>query len=191
MVKHRRDTRAEYRRRIAKGLAKGKSRSQARGHPKPGEKSRRKLSRDNADAGKRLQFALRLIQNGQSPTAAAKEAHVAPERLRRLVKSKRLIKSGKRWRLRKGLSRQVLIYSDGHEVAITVGEKAASRIGSYMAAVRWFVQTNDVAYLKPFVGKSVKDASDARYQFETRPNALHLLANTASDTFEQVYRVIL
>lgn len=190
MVKRRRDTGAEYRRRIVNGLAKGKSRSQARGHPKPGEKSRRKRRR-SSDADQRLQFAVRLIQNGQSPTAAAKEAHVAPERLRRLVKSKRLIKSGKRWRLRKGLSRQVLIYSDGHEVAITVGEKAASRIGSYMAAVRWFVQTNDVAYLKPFVGKSVKDTSDARYQFETRPNELHRLANTASETFEQVYRVIL
>lgn len=191
MAKRKRDTRAEYRRRITKGLAKGKSRSQARGHPKPGEKPHRKRRGKSADVDQRLQFALRLIREGKSPTAAAKEAHVAPERLRRLAKSKRLIKSGKRWRLRKGLSRKVLIYSDGRELAIEVSETMASRAGRYMAGVRWFVTTNKIAHIKPFVGKSITGINGKRFSFEVRPNVLHLLAHSANETFEQIYRVVL
>ena len=191
MAKRKRDARTEYRRRIAKGLAEGKSRSQARGHPKPGEKNQRKRRRNKGDADQRLQFALRLIQEGKTPTAAAKEAHIAPERLRRLAKSKRLIKSGNRWRLRKGLHRKVLIYSEGRELTIEVSETMASRVGKYMAGVRWFVTTNKLAHIKPFAGKSVTDIDGKRHPLEDRPNVLHRLAHTTSDTFEQIYRVVL
>jgi len=191
MAKRKRNHRANYRRRIARGLAKGKTRSQARGHPKPGEKSRRKRRSIKADVDQRLQFALRLIRDGKSPTAAAKEAHVAPERLRRLAKSKRIIKSGKRWRLRKGLSRKVLIYSQGQELALEVSETMASRVGKYMVGVRWFVTTNKLAHIKPFVGKSITDINGKRHPLEDRPNVLHRLAHTATETFEQIYRVVL
>lgn len=191
MSKRKRNHKAEYRRRIAKGLARGKSRSQARGHPKLGEKPHPKWRRADAEADHRLQMALRLIREGKSPTTAAKEAYVSPERIRRLVKSKRLIKRGDHWRLRKGLSRQVLIYSGGREVTIEVDEKMASRVGEYMAGVRWFVSTNKRAHLKPFAHKFVTDTNGKNYPFEVRPNVLHRLANSFGETFEQVYRVVI
>jgi hypothetical protein len=57
--------------------------------------------------------------------------------------------------------------------------------------VRWFVTTNKITHIKPFVGKSVTDINGKRYPLEDRPNVLHRLAHTTSETFEQVYRVVL
>jgi hypothetical protein len=79
-----RDYQAEYARRIARGLAKRLSRSQARGHPRKGElpispKFHTQAINPKLDAG------LKALRQKKGLTAAAREAHVAPERLRRYV----------------------------------------------------------------------------------------------------------
>jgi len=81
MARKKRDYKAEYRRRIERGLAKGLSRSQARGHPRPGERySSAHTSTPRYD--RRLEMGLKEMRRGKSLKAAARSAHVAPERLR-------------------------------------------------------------------------------------------------------------
>ena len=58
MSRRKRDYRAEYARRIARGTAKGISRSQARGHPKPKEAA--VIIKAPAEADRRRSAATRL-----------------------------------------------------------------------------------------------------------------------------------
>jgi hypothetical protein len=192
MAKRKRDFKSEYRQRIKLGLAKGRSRAQSRGHPKPSEApvSQRRPGYPIEDV--RLQLGLRLLQQGRPLTAVAKEIHVSPERLRNYGGRKGAIeKRGRRWFVRRGLPRKVLIFSDGKEIAITVGDfDAASLVGKYMAHVRWFQETNNIRHLKSFVGKSVTDIDGKSYLLETRPNVLYRLSHAGGSSFEQVYRIV-
>jgi hypothetical protein len=184
-----RDYRAEYKRRIERGLAKGLSRSQARGHPKANEKPIRK-PRPIPD--KQLQISLKALRSGSTLKEAAQQIHVSPERFRNQARALGVIrKSRGRWVVKKKLPRQMLIYSEGQERHITICQfREASKLGRYMAAVGRFLNTNAIDHLKPFIGKSVKDSGGTRYILETNPNALYRIAATGSETFEQIYRII-
>ena len=163
---------------------------------RPSSKSKRgrlsKSDRKKIDQGLRLQFALRILGTEKSVSVAARKAGIDPRKLRSVaIKNKILIRRGKRWIIQRDVPRRLLIYSGGKEHVITASKfRTASLIGRYMAAVRWFVQTNGLHHLEPFVGKSVKDISGKRFPLETRPNVLHRLANSGGDTFEQVYRIV-
>lgn len=114
-----RDYKFEYNRRIARGLARGLSRSQARSHPKPTESFNRRAARPISDG--RLQFALQQLRKERSLAKAAKAAKISPERLRRYAVERGVVeKSGRRWRTRSDLPRNVLIFSNGRSLAITV-----------------------------------------------------------------------
>lgn len=108
-----RDFKTEYRRRVQRGLAKGLSRSQARGHRPAQSKHTSPIGRERELSDARLQFALRTLRKEKSLTRAAKEVRISPERLKRIALEKGVIeqKKGRRWTLRPGLPRQVLIYS--------------------------------------------------------------------------------
>ena len=81
MARRKRDYKAENRRRIERDFAKGLSKSQARGYPSPGEKhSSPHTSTPRYDS--RLEMGLEEMRRGKSLKAAARSAHVAPERLR-------------------------------------------------------------------------------------------------------------
>lgn len=185
-----RDYRAEYQRRVAHGLTKGLSRSQARGHPKAKEKSVRKPRLISDEA---FQISLRALQDGKTLAQAAAEIRVSPERLRNQARELGVIRrKGRRWIVRANLPRQMLIYSNGKAFAITIGTfRNASKVGRYMAAVRRFLRSNDPAQLKPFIGKSVTDKNGASHIFETNPNTLYRLSASGSESFEQVYRIII
>ena len=88
-MKSKRNYAVEYARRIARAVAKGISRSQARGHPKASEAavSARRPAKPIEDD--RLQVALKSLRQEKSLTAAAREAKVSPERLRRYASEKR------------------------------------------------------------------------------------------------------
>lgn len=192
MPKRRRNYKAEYRRRIQRGQAKGLSKAQSRGHRKANEPKRTLARNERSLKDMKLHLGLRLLNRGNSLSQAAKEAQLSTERLRSYVLEHNLVeKRGKRWIVKRDIRRRLLIYSDGNEHVIVVNKfRTASRVGEYMASVRWFVQTNDLHHLEPFTGKSVNDMLGKRFPFETRPNVLHRLANTGGDTFEQVYRIV-
>jgi len=190
-VPKRRDYAAEYARRIARAISRGWTRSQARGHPKVDESTRSSRNRLPLDDWK-LQRALKALRETRNIKAAAHEARISPERLRRVAKSRGAIKKrGRRWIVNPALPRRMPIYSRGRQIVITVGDlQSASQIGRYLNAVRYFRRSNDRKWLEPFVGQSVTDISDKAYPFETNPNSLYRLAVTGGETFEQIYRIV-
>ena len=48
----------------------------------------------------------------------------------------------------------------------------ASLVGQHNAAVKTFLDTNDISDLRPFEGRTVKDTSGRTYVLETRPNVI-------------------
>src|SRR5438067_426609 len=82
MARLRRDHAAEYQRRLGRGRARGLTPSQARGHPRAGEQyvAATRVSTRKLEAGV---AALRKTKN---LSAAARQAKVAPEGLRRYLK---------------------------------------------------------------------------------------------------------
>jgi hypothetical protein len=191
MARSPRDFAAEYDRRVARALARGLSRSQARGHPRVGEAPVSTKRPPKPIPDDRLQQALRVLRQDKSLTAAAKAAHVSPERLRQVAKSKGAIKKqGRRWIIDPDLPRRMPLFSRGRAVEVTVAGDAASKIGAYMDAVGKFLTSNNRDLLKPFVGQSVKDTAGKAHPFETNPNALYRLASAGEATFEQVYRIV-
>jgi hypothetical protein len=192
MARKPRNHAAEYAARIARGLSRGLSRSQARGHAKPLEPAAaRRSSRPIAD--ERLQLAFRVLRQERNLTAAAKAAKISPERLRRLATERQFLeRRGRQWAVKRDLPRRMLLYSDGKERVVTVGDfDAASKIGRYMTAVSKFLRTNNPSALGEFVGESVRDTSGKTHVFETRRNPLYRLAHTGDRSFEQIYRIVI
>ena len=185
-----RDYRAEYARRIERGIAKGLSRSQARGHPKAKEKNIKKPRPISEDA---FQISLKALRSGKTLAEAAREIRVSPERLRNQAKERGIIRrQGRQWVVRKNLPRRMLIYSNGEAFAITVGTMhQASKVGRYMAGVKRFLRSNDIAHIKPFIGKAVTDQNGKKHVFETNPNTLYRISASGGDSFEQVYRIVI
>jgi hypothetical protein len=189
-----RDYGAEYRSRIARGLARGRSRSEARGHPKSSEHHVSTKAADRKPDQKLLRAVGMLRQTG-SVSEAARRANVSPERLRRFVSRSDFIKrQGRRYVVDEDpWQRRIKFYSDGQLIDTVVeGFEPAHIIGLYWTARDEFLRTNDPSHLAPFEGVQVTNAMGRRYTLETRPNVLYRLAAQATgDPWEQVYRIIL
>lgn len=192
MARRSRDYKAEYARRIARGKAKGLSRSQARGHPRHHEPHVANIATVrpwNPD----LEKGLGQIREGRSMAAAARSIGVAPERLRSYVARTGVArKEQRRWRIGPDYRpRQVLVHSRGEDLKIVVpGFAEASAVNRYLAGVRWFIHTNNPAYLAEFAGQGVTDVDGVFHPFEVRENVLYRLNETASETYEQVYQIV-
>src|SRR5438046_2713176 len=95
----RRDYKAEYAQRIARGSARGLSRSQARGHPRPSEayvSAKHTVARYEP----LLERGLKEIRTGRLVQQAARFIGVAPERLRAYLMQTGVVqKHGRRLRV--------------------------------------------------------------------------------------------
>lgn len=187
-----RDYQAEYRRRLERAAKAGLSRSQARGHPKVTEAfvSKRPI-RPLDDA--RLQLGLGLLRREKSIAETARELGVSPERLRHeLNRIGATEKRGRQWVVKDSLPRRMLLYSKGKEETVTLPDKKAARgVANYMGQVRRFLETNDRGFISLYDGMSVTDINGVTHPFETDPNALYRLASSGSDSFEQIYRIVI
>ncbi|MBU6418254.1 MAG: hypothetical protein KGQ79_00825 [Proteobacteria bacterium] len=200
MSKRIRDYKAEYARRISRGQAQGLSRSQARGHPRALEPTKRSISKATKPAqaakppkfDRRLEEGFRALRDGQTLTASAKSVRVSPERLRRYVAETGMAeRKGSRWIIGPDIRPRIMqMFSNGEIQHVTVAPDEARLIGAYHSAVGRFLNTNDPAFLDIFDGQSVTDIKGKSHPFETDPNALYRLSETGSDSFEDVYRIV-
>jgi hypothetical protein len=192
MKRRRQKLSVAYARRKRRGTAKGLSLAQLRGHPTPKESyaSKRKLS---AVDEHKLQLAVKEMFGGKSLTASARSVDMSPETFKRILRTRRIVKKRKgRWFVQRNVPRQMLLYSDGTAIQfVSADQKAISAAGTFMHAVRMYLNSNKPAELKPFVGKSVKDIFGKKHRFETDPNTLNRLASTGSESFEDIYRYII
>ncbi|MGC2415534.1 MAG: hypothetical protein WA459_22920 [Stellaceae bacterium] len=146
-----------------------------------------RASRDRLEAG-----VAALRKTGKLGTAA-RQAKVAPERLRRYLGDLDFVQKRRgRWVVGSDPRvRRVPMYSGGQRRKIEVqGYEPAALAGAYWNAVSDFLRSNDPAYLAPFRGVQVKDFLGRAYTLETRPNVLYRLANEGGDSFEQVYKIV-
>jgi hypothetical protein len=189
--KRKRNYRAEYRRRMARGKVKGLSPSQARGHAKGSEKPN-SAARFRPLEDKRFQRGLRLLREDKNLAEIAKELGTSRERLVRQIEvTNAARKRGLKWIVRDDLPRQMLLYSGGKEITITVANRRiASIIGLYMSQVGQFVRTNDPSWLSLFEGRSVTDINGVKHPFEVDPNQLYELTTTGTESFESIYRIV-
>ena len=181
-----RDYRAEYQRRISRGLATGKSRSAARGHsraadlPKPDPSS---IDRDSA-----LERALGHMRRGLSQSDAAKVSGVSVEALRchRLLHTQSL-REGRQWVIFDSRPQGFWIASKAKFVAVKLTNDEGSEISAYWSAVNRFLDTGEAEHLFPFEGDGVYDVKGRYHPYETRPNILRKMEAVGDLNFIEIY----
>jgi hypothetical protein len=178
----------EYLIRITRGLAGGKSRSQARGHARAADLP----SNTRPQPFKRsepLEDALKRMKKGVSQKAAAKQAGVSAETLRRFQKANTTSqREGRRWVIVDPRPVSVVMATRGKMRSVTVSHDAASDIGRHWIAINHFLETNSPTHLGVFVGKGLRDSKGVFHPFETRPNVLRKLDSAGELSFIDIYR---
>ena len=146
------------------------------------------------DISTELDHARRLFMITRSVRGAARSTGVSESQLRRLVKNYRPAKwdrAKRRWKITDRVTREVGIASHGRAKTIIVrGFVRAQTAKAYTAAVKHFLETNDVTVLTPYEGVSISDTDKKEHLLETRPNVLLRLANTGGDADMKIYRLI-
>lgn len=180
----------EYRRRIQRGVARGLTRAQAAGHPKLGEPLAANVGR-LTKATKEINLAISNMRNGDSLRAAARDAGVSEQRLRRFLQRRNMaVRKGNQWHIHDLRPREVPVLSDGRLIVAKTDLKEAQ-----IAGYGWDVQgrarnTHDLDLLEELEGKGVTDVSGHFHPFETDPNTLLRLAATEDDAFYEVYQIL-
>jgi hypothetical protein len=183
-----RNHQAEYRRRLDRGRARGLTKSQARGHARAQEAG---LKAKSGKTDPRLERALRELRRTNNQVAAAKEAGVSPERFRRFLREHKLAeRKGRVWEITDKRPRDMTAITTRGAVDLKLPDyETASLVGQHNAAVKTFLDTNDISDLQPFEGSIIKDASGRTHVLETRPNVIRRL-DASGETFEQIYRIV-
>lgn len=197
MARKKRDYKAEYRRRIARGKAKGLSRSQARGHPATGEAyiSRKRKAKSKQQPDLSLEAAIEAIRAGASLTAAAKRQRVSRERLSRYAKKQAGAEySGRSWSFSDTRTRQVPILATGYlnpQTIKVVGYETASEIGRHYHEAERVVEDHELVPLfkARWSGKIVEDAKGRQFELATSINLLHRLLLADEVDWTKIYQL--
>ncbi len=157
-------------------------------HPHPIKRRTRSISELNR---KKLQIALKSLRADKGLSEAARDAQLPRKTLSRLLEQTGVAeKRGRKWVVRDDVPRQMLLYSNGDAIVVTVPDlRSAKIVGAFMSHVGEFLNSNEPAFLTLFEGQGIADVEGVWHPFETDPEALYRLAHTGSETFEQVYAI--
>jgi hypothetical protein len=185
-----RDFKAEYARRVARGLAAGKSRSQARGHARAGERPR--WPGPHLAPGKGpFELAVRQVARGSSLRASAREFGLREETLRRYLKENvQAERRGRKWTITDNRPRQFPIFSDQAIAHPWLTPAEATRASDYTRAVGKFLFSGRRKLLAPFEGAGVTDINGRFHPFETDPDRLYELDAAGELSFPELYKIV-
>lgn len=186
-----RDTRAEYRARVAKAEREGRSRAEGRGHGRRparrvGARKLLDLSPRERDVRSRVHEALSIARQdphisltaaaGRAETSVDAVARYAPSAVERLPSGRYRVKPADRELRVMPLVSAGVVYE---RVAIA-GSRQASRVGEHLAAISTFLETGDDRPLRSFSGKFVTgtlpDGRRVRFELEADPDVIAELA---------------
>jgi lambda repressor-like predicted transcriptional regulator len=131
-----------------------------------------------------------MRSEGMSLQQAAREAGVTPNTVKRWAGSALRKLANGRWAARKrdSLLRVLKLPTpDGMRDIAVKSSSHASTIADYFNAVHHYLRTGDSSRLKPFHGKSVKDADGNDIPLLTNPKDLHRLGYAGVLSFESLY----
>jgi hypothetical protein len=181
-----RDFRAEYQRRIDRGLKAGKSRAAARGHARAADLG--PLTPAPVDRDSPIEKALAAMKRGAPLRKAAADFGVTPERLSRHLKRATTARYERgKWTIFDLRPQEFWIASRGALKKVVVAADDGSEIGRYWNVVNRFLETNDISHLAPLLGDGVTDVYGQFHPFELRPNVLRRLDSIGEFDFVEIY----
>jgi hypothetical protein len=185
-MRKKRNFKQEYQARIKRGLAAGKSRSAARGHPRSADP--RNTAGLRIDRNSAVEKALTRMLRGESQKAAARAEGVSAEKLRayqNLNTASR--REGRKWVISDLRPQAFWMVTRGKPRPVTLARYLGTKLSAHLQAVNKFLDSNNRAYLQPFVGKGVRDVNGRFHPFETDPNTLRRLDSIGELHFLEIY----
>jgi hypothetical protein len=138
-----------------------------------------------------IEIAVREMNQGLSLSAAARSVRLPSTELKRVLKKLGLLKrKRKRWVFNDDRPRRVPVVTEGRTRNVIVrGYEQARFLGEYHHAVREFLRTNNLKFLKPFENRTVQAMNGRESVLETDPNALYRIAAMDSPQFHEIYEI--
>jgi hypothetical protein len=181
-----------YARRLARGTARGQSLSRTRGHATkavPMWQSRRVF--EVAPYRTSLEV-LRQMRHGRSLYQASREAHVAPDTVRRYVGAALTRGPDGRYRAKPNdrLYRRMLFLDEHGRLDVEVANaREASKLAAYWAAVDHYLHTGETRALRRFDRLRLRLRDKSVRRFVTDPDVLDRLAHAGELSFEDLYEL--
>lgn len=170
-----------------KSKARSKSaKSKSKSPPPSGKRTKRSVAAPTRTDPREV--AIRLMKAGVSQKTAAKMVGIGVKRLRRyLHENTHATRKGLRWIIADRRPSPMLIASRGKVRTVQVANSAKKKVSRYWIAVNKFIDSNNPAFLKGFVGEGIRDANGQFHKWETGPNTLRKLDSIGELSFTDIY----
>lgn len=179
-----------YRRRKERAQSRGLSLKAARGHGTPQASFTDSEKRFGSDYYERSLYGLGLMREGRSLTAAAKEAEITPEALRRNV-GEALERDGNRYRARARdrLYRRMQFVTERGYVGVEPADSVqASKLSRYHVALARYLEQGNEQPLRKFARMRLRLRDRTSLGFITDLEAIDRLAAAGVLSFTSIYR---
>jgi hypothetical protein len=187
----------EYARRVRNALARGLTRSQARGHPAAGTPhiSGRGKKLKSSKPDRTLEDAIKAIRQGETLTAAAKNAGVSRERLSAYAKQYAgAARHGRRWTFNDARVRRIPIIAAGEVSFLTIkvpGFEPAHLAGQHFDEASKALEDHELfpSFIERWTGVSITDVNGNDHLFATEPSQLYRVIGADEIDWARIYHL--